>query len=376
MDQNNKILYLLNFDKSKTLSENRQIFLNEQKNVADIKTYPACVASETSNKNRAELKKTNSGQYFIKVYVKNMSDYQFYNNNRVKKPDGTMGNYSCRGNDILIDGIDISSQEWNKVKNNYVTDYEKSQLDKSTQISGMLDKLDNLDPHDVLMYTSMAAYFFGPWGVAISLGLDLGNAYLYHKEGRDFEAGLQVAFSIIPGGDLIGKIPIVRKYGIKWFEKMLLKSTKGGVMTKVEREAWDELMKSSKLIKSEVTKQILKRSFTQIFKNFRLPDIIQFMWLLQKNHPNWYFLGKLGIQIGGIYYTWSKLARIFGISDKKYEDVNQKNKIEADYNKNPGKSQEKAVEDITNGMFSVPTEKRDSMLLELQQEVINQNQNQ
>jgi hypothetical protein len=369
MLENEKILYLLSFDKSKTLRENTQTFLIEQKNPADIKTYPACVANETSNKNRGELKKSKSGQYFIKVYVKHMSDYQFYNNNRVRKPDGTMGSYSCKGSDILIDGIDISSQEWNKIKDKYVTDYEKSQVDKATQMAG---KMSNIDPHDVLAYSSMAAYFFGPWGVALSLGLDLANAHLYHKEGRDFEAGLQLAFSLIPGGDLIGKIPIVKKYGIKFFENILLKSTKGGVITKVERDAWDELMKSSKWIKSKITKQIFKRSFTQIFKNFRLPDIIKFMWLLQKKHPNWYFLSKLGIQIGGIYYTWSKLAKIFGISDKKYEDISQKDKIEEEYNKNPEKSQEKAVSDIENSILSVPQEKRDNMLLELQQEVINQ----
>lgn len=370
MNQNKKILYLLNFDSSKTLRENTQKFLNEQKNPADIKTYPACVASETSNKNRGELKKSKSGQYFIKVYVKHMDGYQFYNNNRVRKPDGTMGNYSCKGRDILIDGVDVSSQEWSKVKDKYVTHWERKEIDKATQMAGLLD---NVDIHDVLAYTSMAAYFFGPWGIAISLGLDLANAYLYHKEGHDFEAGLQLAFSLIPGGDLIGKIPIVKKYGIKFFEKILLKSTKGGVMTKVERDAWDELMKSSKWIKSEVTKQIFKKSFTQIFKKFRLPDIIKFMWLLQKKHPNWYFLGKLGIQIGGIYYTWSKLAEIFGISDKKSEDINQKNKIEEEYNKNPEKSQERAVSDIEKGILSVPQEKRDNMLLELQQEVINQN---
>lgn len=369
MLENKKILYLLSFDKSKTLLENTQTFLIEQKNPADVKTYPACVASETSNKNRAELIKTNSGQYFIKVYVKHMSGYQFYNNNRVRKPDGTMGSYSCKGSDILIDGIDISSQEWNKIKDKYVTDYEKSQVDKATQLVG---KMSNIDPHDALAYSSMAAYFFGPWGLAISLGLDLANAYLYHKEGRDFEAGLQAMFSLIPAGDLMAKVPIVKKYGIDFFEKILLKSTKGGVITKVERDAMDELMKSTKWVKSQVTKQIFKKSFTQIFENFRLPDIIKFMWLLQKKHPNWSFLGKLGIQIGGIYYTWSQLAKIFGILDKKDEDINKKNKIETEYNKNPDNSIERATEDITNTVMSVPVEERDSLLLALQQEQINQ----
>lgn len=285
MNQNDKILYLLSFDTSKTLCENRQNFITEQQ----------------------------------KWYEK--PGYEKY----------------------------------------APTEYEKGELKKIETFSHNLEKIGNIDAHDILFYSSLAAGFFGPWGMAVSLALDLGNAYLYHKEGDDFEAGLQIAFSLIPGGELATKIPIIKKYGKKFFENILLKSTKGGVMTKAEREAWEELTKESKWIKSRVTKEILKKSFTQIFKGFRLPDMIKFMWLFQKKYPKATFISRIVIEFGGVYYTWEKLAEIFGIKDKSKKNVELSSKIESEFNKNPNKYKEETVDAVTEGLFSIPQNERDSI---------------
>jgi hypothetical protein len=274
MKQNEKILYLLKFDTSKTLHENKEIFLNEQ-----------------------------------------------------------------------------------------ATEWEKRELKKIEGFSNKLSNLSDIDPHDALMWTSLAANFFGPWGMAASIALDLGNAYLYHKEGKNFEAGLQVAFSLIPGGELVTKIPIVKKYGKKFFENMLLKSVKGGVITRAEREAYKELTKYSKWIKSSVYESIFKMSLRQVFKGFRFTDIVKFIWLLQKRNPKWYFITRIGIEIGGVYYTYLQLAKIFGWSDKEEKNPKKQQKIENDYKKSPEKYNEEIIDDLTKDLFSLPESVRDSIAM-------------
>lgn len=285
MNQNQKILYLINFNKTKTLFENKQIYFPNQK----------------------------------KILKEQMTGY--FN--------------SLSGNEASL-----LQQGW---KN---------------------------DKHLVLFWTSFAANFFGTYGQIAALGLDLTNAWLYHQEGNDFEAGLQVAFSVVPFGELAGKIPVIRKFGKKFFENILLKSTKGGVITKVEREAMNELLENTKWIKSKATSEILKKSFKQIFVNFRLPDIIKFMWLLQKKYPKLTFVSRLVLEIGGIYYTWPKLAKIFGITNEKDKNSELSKKIESEYNKSSEEYKEKLVEEIGTYIESVPQETRDSLLLDLQERML------
>lgn len=47
---------------------------------------------------------SNSGEQWSISGIKSLSDYQFYSNMRVMKPDESMTNYSCSGKDIVIDG--------------------------------------------------------------------------------------------------------------------------------------------------------------------------------------------------------------------------------------------------------------------------------
>ncbi len=217
----------------------------------------------------------------------------------------------------------------------------------------------DVDTHDILMWGSLVSYFFGPWGRVISVGLDLGNAYLYHKEGKDLEAGLQLAFSLIPLGDLIGKIPVVRKYGKEYLEKLILKSSKGKKMTQAERKVWEELMESNKILSNETSKRMFKESFKKLFKNFSLPNLVQFIMFFSKKHPKLYFLTNFGLQFGGVHYTYHKLAKIFGIKNK----VNQTemDKIMKEYEKNPEKYHEEATQQILDVLMTVPQEERDSL---------------
>lgn len=280
MSKNDRILYLLRFDTSKTLHENKNFFLIEQK----------------------------------KWYER--SGFEQYS----------------------------------------PTDYDKRELSKSQKF---LDKLENVDPHQVLEWGSIISFFFGPIGKIVSLGLDLGNAYLYHKEGKDLEAGLQIALSVIPLGDLVAKIPAVKKYGKKYLEKLILMSSKGEKMTQSERKVWEELLKNNKMLSNETSKIIFKESFKRLFKNYSLPNLVQFIIMFSKKHPNLYALSNLGLQIGGVYYTYYKLASIFGIKNKINQEESKK--IIQEYNKNPEKYQEESSQQVTDIFMTVPQERRDSL---------------
>jgi hypothetical protein len=269
MNQNEKILYLLNFDASKTLHENKEFFLNEQ-----------------------------------------------------------------------------------------ATEWEKRELKKIHNLS--------IDPHNFLDLASIVTLFIPGYGFGISTALELTNAYLYFKENKKKSAGLAVAFAVIP--QLISsKVPIVGKYGLKYFENILLKSTKGGVITKSEREAWDELMESGKWIKSETTKKILSESFKSVIKGFRFVDIVKLMWLIKKRFPKLYSLSKFVIVVGGISYTWDKLADVFGIVDGKIKP--QSREITKEYNKNIDKYNNM----IFNSLDSMNTGSTDDERIELSKIISNMN---
>jgi len=224
-------------------------------NPADIKTYPSCVGSETSNKNRAELIKSQSGSYFINI--KWLPGFQFYNNNRVMKPNRTMGNYSCSGRDILIDGIDIKSQEWEKIKDKYTTDYEKRELSKT---NSMLDRMSKIDTHDILTILEMGSFLIPVIGPFVSAGFGLGNAALYYKEGDTKTAGLFALFSLVP---VIGEIPAVKQLGRAGMESLFKKIGVGGgkvVLTPLEKEAIQGLKTNEGIIKKELDNQTIKLS--------------------------------------------------------------------------------------------------------------------
>lgn len=221
----------------------------------------------------------------------------------------------------------------------------------------------DLDTHDVLTWTSFAANFFGLPGFILSLGLDFINAKMYWDEGEKAEAGLQLAFSVIPGGELAARIPVVKKYGKKFFQNILLKSTKGKVISKTEREAWDELMKNQKWIKGEATKKIYRESLKQIFRNYRLVDIVKFVWLFSKKYPTTYTILKFGLTFGGVYYSWEKLAKIFGLENKSERNAKLMDYLEKEYQKNPEKVVDSTINNLQSTFMSVPENVRDSIAM-------------
>ena len=241
----------INKMKIKLLESQLKRILSEQ-NVSDINTYPACVANETSNKNRGELKKTKTGQYYIEIYIGGLTGFQFYNNGKVLYPDKKrMGNYSCKGNTILVDGHDVWGEKWNKEKGNYTTDYEKRELKSIENFSK------NLDPHMTLTILQIGTLFIPLVGPFISAGIGLGDSYLYYKEGDTKTAGLVAMFSLLPGvGAVVSKIPGLKQLGSKGLSSLAQKIVSNAKLTKLEMEVAEGISKNSALIKQEINTSI------------------------------------------------------------------------------------------------------------------------
>ena len=216
-------------------------------------SYPRCVGIETSNKNRGELKRSKSGQYYIEIYIMGLSGFKFYNTGRVMYPDGKMGNYSCKGRDILVDGKNIALEKWQKEKPK-TTNWEKQELKKAETI------LNNLDPHTIATIFAIGTAFIPVVGPFISAGIGLADAALYYKEGDSKSAGLTAAFSMIPfAGKIISKIPGVKQLGSKGMALLASKLSSGAKnLTKAETEIANAISKYSPEVQQELSKMAPK----------------------------------------------------------------------------------------------------------------------
>jgi hypothetical protein len=252
------------------ISERQYKLLSEQfedksslKDPSKTESYPRCVGSETSNKNRGELKRSKSGQYYIEIYIMGLSGFKFYNTGRVMYPDGKMGNYSCKGRDILVDGKNIALEKWQKEKGKYTTNWEKQELKKAETT------LNNLDPHTLLMLAQIGTAFIPGVGPFLSAGLGLVEAKLYYDEGDKNAAGLTAALSILPFvGTVVSKIPGVKQFGSKGMASLASKISSGSKLVKTEIEIAEGIAKNAELIQSSLNNasQILTPLTGQITK--------------------------------------------------------------------------------------------------------------
>lgn len=85
----------------------------------------------------------------------------------------------------------------------------------------------------------------GVGGLVVAGVLELADIALYVQE-KDYEgAGIGLAFSIIPGGMLLNKIPAVKKFTSTSLKTFLNKISKGLDLTPVERELAEQINKNA-----------------------------------------------------------------------------------------------------------------------------------
>ena len=178
--------------------------------------------------------------------------------------------------------------------------------------------------HGILQVAALGAFLIPLVGPFLSLGLELADASLYYKEGDKYMAGLTLAFAAIPGAQLALRIPAVKKITKQGLVK-ILKFMEAGPKSKIvlnqsEKEGAEQIAKNSKWISYISTLNLVKSSFSILLKKLPLRSFIKFMMKWKSNNKIKYAIGQTTIQIGGIMYTYDKLAEMLGISPKG-EDV-------------------------------------------------------
>jgi len=128
----------------------------------------------------------------------------------------------------------------------------------------MLDKMSNLDKHDVADFLSIATVFIPVVGPAISAGISLVDAASYWKEGDKKTATMTAIFPFLPFGKIGKLIPDAQKLGKEGMESLARKIGKEGGrgLTQIEKEVAEGMIKNKELLNQE-----MKRISDDLLKN-------------------------------------------------------------------------------------------------------------
>lgn len=178
------------------------------------------------------------------------------------------------------------------------------------------------DPHKILFGASTLSLLIPPpAGPFISIGFDLIDSALYFKEGDKYMGGLMLAFSLIPASDLPG-IRNLKQSSISTLkDKLIYYPLNPSKYGKEELLALNAAQKNKAEIQRLVAKSLTKKLYYKLKQKYGPEAILRYMYLYARKNPLKYKLGEIGFQMGGIFYTYDKLAHIFGW-DKQADEMN------------------------------------------------------
>jgi hypothetical protein len=222
--------------------------------------------------------------------------------------------------------------------------------------------------HGLIDIAALGAAFIPLVGPFISLGLELGNAALYASEGDKYTAGLSLAFTLIPAGQLIRRIPAVKQLGRNGLVTLLKKAKNPKLvktLSKTETKALEEINKNSKWVMKTATTKLVISSFSKLMDKLTLRGFVKFMMKWKRNNKIKYALINTTIQLGGIYYTYNQLADMLGISEdgkdtKPKVSLQKQKQLEQSFITEKSKIKEEIEKTISNDLTD------DKSLLELQ----------
>jgi hypothetical protein len=118
--------------------------------------------------------------------------------------------------------------------------------------------------HQINMISSIGLSFIPIVGPLISTSISLADAKQYYDEGDKKTAGLVGMFSMIPFiGPVLSKIPGVKELGVKGMAALASKLGKGQKLSASEQNIILSVSNNQKLIQSEITKQLAKKTIPQ-----------------------------------------------------------------------------------------------------------------
>lgn len=185
--------------------------------------------------------------------------------------------------------------------------------------SQQLKPLSKEDRHLLMDIAAFGVLTIPLVGPALSLGIELANAGMYYAEGDKYGAGFALAFALIPMGELVAKIPAVKKLGRDGLAGLIKKARRGGKLTKAETEVVEQISKNEKWFKINSARQATKMFVKSKLQKATLEDIVFAVYKFSKRNPKKFNLVKMGLQIGGVWYSYDKLAKMYGIEKKQPE---------------------------------------------------------
>jgi hypothetical protein len=190
------------------------------------------------------------------------------------------------------------------------------------------------EEHNIAMIASIAFSMFGGGiGQVFSLVFDAIDVGLYIEEGDYFMAGLAMMFAIIPFGDLMKAY--LRKYpGAKNFTKKVMTDILEKLKLKKpltpDQKRFVDAVTTAKLQIKAFWKMV-REKIRMIIIGEKPNYVVAFIfWLVKKGFLTGQFLLKWGLMIGGIFYSWYKIAEWLGIEQSQVKS-NKKQLTKTDY---------------------------------------------
>jgi hypothetical protein len=199
---------------------------------------------------------------------------------------------------------------------------------------------------DIAAFAALTIPLVGPF---ISLGIELGNAALYASEGEDYSAGLALAFSIIPGGQLIRRIPAIKnmtKGGLRQLMKKISNPKTVKTLSNTEKELMEQVNKHSKWLRLTASKELTKKITIGLLKKLNLFKIIKLYYYFGLKYPKTFNVTTMGLQIGTIWYSWDKLAGIYGIKNNNEKNIKKQKELNSEFDLNRGKIESDVVKQL------------------------------
>ena len=191
--------------------------------------------------------------------------------------------------------------------------------------------------HGTLQIIALTSMFIPLIGPAVSFAIELADASLYLAEGENYDAGLAFAFAMIPGAMLAKNgFQNLTKESLKNISKFYAKGPKFIKLSSEELKLAKLIEKNSTWIKNQSLLNAAKHRLKAFYKNTKLSKIVEIVNKFKIKNPKKALIFGLGIQIGGVWYTWAKLSEIFNIQNKKDKEL--ANELENDFKEGNYKS--------------------------------------
>jgi hypothetical protein len=176
------------------------------------------------------------------------------------------------------------------------------------------------EPHNIAMIASIAFSMFGGGiGQVFSLVFDAIDVGLFIEEGDYFMAGLAIIFAVIPIGDLVKaylrKYPGAKTFTKKTLTKILEKLKIKKPLTPDEKKILDAI--TSAKMQNKVFWKMVREKIRMTIMGKKPNYVVAFIvWLVKKGILTSQFLLKWGLIIGGVFYSWYKIAQWLGVKPK------------------------------------------------------------